>query len=106
MYFFEVKHSLKYVPFPELYFFFSGQPGSKGLPGIVVPPQIRDMPVGNPGPRGASGLPGYTGSTGQPGFPGRPGELFITVKHIFITFCPTNLDYLWSSISSALLFER
>lgn len=57
----------------------SGKPGSKGLPGTVFPPEIKDLPGGEPGQQGPPGLPGYTGSQGQPGFPGRPGELHITV---------------------------
>lgn len=68
-------HTLKYVAFSELYYSFAGNPGSKGLPGIVPPPKIKDVPPGNPGPQGPSGLPGYIGSRGQPGFPGPPGEL-------------------------------
>lgn len=107
MYLFEVKNSFKYVPFHELYFFFSGNPGSKGLPGIISPPPepIR-LPPGDIGPQGATGLSGYTGSPGQPGFPGRPGELHITVNNIFITYCPNNVDSLGSRISSTLLYLK
>lgn len=54
---------------------FLGNPGSKGLPGIVHPPKITNMPNGDAGPHGPPGLSGYTGSPGQPGFPGRPGKL-------------------------------
>lgn len=107
MYFFEVKNSFKYVSFHELYFFFSGKPGSKGLPGIVLSPERPEyIPPGDPGPQGTPGFPGYTGSPGQPGSPGRPGELHITVNHIFITYCPDNVDYFWSSISSTLFYLK
>lgn len=92
MNFFKIKRFPKYVPYHKSCLLFSGQPGSKGLPGIVIPPRIQNMPSGDPGLQGAPGLDGYSGSPGQPGFPGRPGELHITVRHVFIAYCPSNVD--------------
>lgn len=54
---------------------FSGNVGRKGLPGIVVPPKLDELPTGSPGPQGDTGPTGYTGTRGRPGFPGRQGKL-------------------------------
>lgn len=62
---------------------FAGRDGSKGLPGIVYPPRITEVPPGDQGPLGTFGPSGYTGSPGQPGFPGRPGELYNHISSYF-----------------------